>query len=209
MNNSRNFWPQNDWSLSLDEKNRMIRTHSALGGGVHVLMKWLMPRGIMPLRHDCCCQWGPLHVMQGHQRHPVILSPLPGEHTCPKSHVHVLTKVFFPKPKECRLECRNDTRRHRAEAFHQLWGQTLHILFHLLFLLPQINILFKQTADAQRRRSVHKSSGANQNNGSHSYRWRSFITLVPSPEGTVHFQQHNIGTVSNLHKGFRVCNLKY
>lgn len=31
-NNSRNFWPQNDWSLSLDEKNRMIRTDSVLGG---------------------------------------------------------------------------------------------------------------------------------------------------------------------------------
>lgn len=38
-NNSRNFWPQNDWSLSLNEKNGMIRTHSIFGGGVHVLMK--------------------------------------------------------------------------------------------------------------------------------------------------------------------------
>lgn len=132
--------------------------------------------------------------------------------TCLKSpvtsHVYIATKVFFPKPKECRLECCNDTRR-AAEAFRQLWGKhSISFSIHCSFL-PQINILFKQAADALRRRSVHKSSGADQNNGSHSCGWRSAITLVPSPEGTLQLQEHNTGTKTNLHNGFRVFNLKY
>lgn len=56
-------------------------------------------------------------------------------------------------------------------------GLTLHIPFHSLFLLPQINILFKQPADTQRRRYVHKSSGADKHNGPHSWHLKSLISL--------------------------------
>ena len=53
--------------------------------------------------------------------------------------------------------------------------------FNALFLLPLINILFKQPADTPRRLYVHKSSGADQHNGPHSWHLKEVPYITASP----------------------------
>lgn len=115
---------------------------------------------------------------------------------CPQKGVDTLFVVAF-RLTECTLGCINDACLLCHSGIHivivwiykelsVLWwsrrvlsslGLTLHILFHSLFLLPLINILFKQPADTPRRQYVHKSSGADQHNGPHSWHLKSLISL--------------------------------
>lgn len=65
-----------------------------------------------------------------------------------------------------------------------LGGTTLCILFHSLFPLPLINILFKQPADAPPRRYVHKSYGADQHNRATFLEVFESLLIATSPPGT-------------------------
>lgn len=62
-------------------------------------------------------------------------------------------------------------------------GTTLCILFHSLFPLPLINILFKQPANTPPRRYVHKSYGADQHNRPHSWKFSSPLLSPRLPRG--------------------------
>lgn len=65
-------------------------------------------------------------------------------------------------------------------------GLTLHILSHSLFLLPLINILFKQPADTPRCRYVHKSSRADPQ------QWLTFLAFkVPHITASPLHQRHS------------------
>lgn len=65
-----------------------------------------------------------------------------------------------------------------------LGGTTLCILFHSLFPLPLINILFKQPADEPPRRYVHKSYGADQHNRATFLEVFESLLIATSPPGT-------------------------
>ena len=64
--------------------------------------------------------------------------------------------------------------------------------FNTLFLLPLINILFKQPADTPGHWYVHKSSGADQHNGPHSWHLKEVPYISASPLQQRHRNSRNM-----------------
>lgn len=78
--------------------------------------------------------------------------------------------------------------------------------FNTLFLLPLINILFKQPADTPRHRYVHKSSGADQHNGPHSWHLKEVPYITVSP---LHQRQKNSRNMTLEQKQLSTCMSVY
>lgn len=127
-NNSRNYRPH--WTGASPWMRRIEWSELTLSmegvGRLDIFIRWLMLRGIMSLTAAatmCSCEsrnavCAALSLFLHSQVNILVWRVT--------WHVYIATNVFFPKQKECRLECRNDTRCPRcraAEAFCQLWGK--------------------------------------------------------------------------------------